>query len=86
MNTPRDKRPPIAEAMRWVSRITSVALEMLVPGLIGNWLDQRWGTSFLAPTGFAFGLVAATYHLLVMTGAIKRGGRKKLPPKKDKEP
>ena len=71
MNSPPEQ-PPIAKAMQWASRLMTVCLEMVLPGVLGHWLDQHWGTSFLALLGFGFGLVAGTYHLLVMTGAIKR--------------
>jgi hypothetical protein len=32
-------------------------------------LDERWGTGFLALAGFALGISAAIWHLLVMTKA-----------------
>jgi hypothetical protein len=45
---------------------------MVLPGIAGQWLDERWGTKFLTPLGFVFGLTAGFYHLLAMTGVIKR--------------
>ena len=59
--------------MRWVSRITVVALEMVLPGLGGQWLDRQLGPGFLVLIGFAFGLSAGMWHLLVMTGAVRTG-------------
>jgi len=56
-------------ATEWVSRILAVALEMILPGLAGQWLDTRWGTQFLALVGFGLGISLAIYHLLVMTKA-----------------
>jgi hypothetical protein len=64
----------MALAMEWVAKITTVALEMVLPGLAGRWLDAQLGTGFLVLLGFAFGLVAGISHLLLMTGAV---GRKK---------
>jgi hypothetical protein len=58
---------PLALAMEWVTKITAVALEMVLPGLAGQWLDQRWGTNFLALTGFALGIGVAIWHLILMT-------------------
>ena len=55
----------------WVARITAVAFEMFIPGLVGQWLDNRFGTSFLALAGFAFGLIGGMWHLLLMTGAYR---------------
>lgn len=64
-----DDRPPLALAVEWVSRITTVSLEMVVPGVVGYWLDHRWQTHFLAPLGFVFGVVAGMWHLLRMTAS-----------------
>ncbi|MEX1097867.1 MAG: AtpZ/AtpI family protein, partial [Planctomycetales bacterium] len=71
---PKDNRPPLAIAMDWVSRVFSVALIMVLPGLGGQWLDKRWGTNFLALAGFALGVAAGIYYLLVVT-RIKSNGR-----------
>jgi hypothetical protein len=68
--------------MEWVSRITAVALEMVLPGLGGQWLDRRWGTSFLGLLGFALGMTVGIWHLLQMTRALNNKGGKR-PPEKD---
>ena len=63
-----DARHPMALALEWVSKITTVVLEMVLPGLAGWWLDSRLGTrSLLTISGFALGFVAGITHLLVMT-------------------
>jgi len=62
-----DPRPPLAVAMEWVSQITTVVAEMVLPGLAGQWLDDRWGTGFLALVGFALGLTVGIWHLIAMT-------------------
>lgn len=67
MNQPPEQRPPMAAAMEWVGKITTVALEFFLPGLAGQWADERWGTSFLGLTGFAVGLAGGLWHLLRMT-------------------
>jgi hypothetical protein len=66
------KPPPLALALEWVVKITTVALMMVLPGLGGQWLDARWGTRFLALVGFAFGLSAALWYLLQMTAPPKK--------------
>lgn len=44
-----------------------VAMEMVLPGLAGYWLDQRLGTVVLLMlVGFALGGTAATVHLMHM--------------------
>jgi hypothetical protein len=63
-------------ALDWVSRITTVALEMVLPGLAGLWLDQRLGTSFLGLVGFALGMVLGFWHLLLMTRSVRTSGPK----------
>lgn len=57
----------MAAAMEWVSRILAVVVVMVGPGLLGHWLDDRWGTSFLTLLGFALGLIAGTTYLIALT-------------------
>lgn len=54
---------PMAVAMRWVSRVTGVVLMMVLPGLLGIYLDKRWGTGFCVLIGFAFGLAVGIWML-----------------------
>lgn len=60
----------MAQAMEWVTRITTVALEMVLPGLAGLWFDRRLGTGFFVLIGFGLGMVVGIWHLLVMTGSV----------------
>lgn len=47
-----------------------VSLEMVLPGLVGHWLDERLGTVVLLMLlGFALGGTAATMHLMQMVRA-----------------
>ncbi len=71
-----NERQPIAVAMGWVSKITTVALEMVLPGIGGQWLDERWGTNFLALLGFALGLTVGLMHLIQMTKRFGPQGAK----------
>jgi hypothetical protein len=60
----------MALAMAWVSRITTVAFEMVLPGLAGLWLDNTLGTVILFTlAGFGLGLTLAIWHLMKMTAA-----------------
>lgn len=70
-----DDRPPLIVAAEWVGKITGVALEMVLPGLLGTWLDRRWGTGFLALVGFGLGITVAIWHLLRITSLDDDGGR-----------
>jgi hypothetical protein len=74
MAAPKDRSSPLAVALEWVSRITAVALVMVVPGLAGYWLDTKLGTGFLMPAGFVFGIVVGMYSLLALTGAVAKKG------------
>jgi hypothetical protein len=76
---PQD-RPPMAVALDWVTRITTVALEMVLPGLVGLWLDRRWGTSFIGLVGFAIGMILGFWHLLLITRSVRNGGPRSKPP------
>ena len=57
----------MAEGMNWVSKITAVALEMVLPGLAGLWLDNQLETRFLTLLGFALGVPLGMWHLIAMT-------------------
>jgi Putative F0F1-ATPase subunit Ca2+/Mg2+ transporter len=67
---------PLSSAIEWVGRITAVGLEMVLPGLAGKWLDDRWGSApLLTFVGFGLGMVAGIWHLLIMTSARKADRR-----------
>ena len=57
----------MAQALVWISRITTVGLEMALPAIAGQWLDSKLQTSFLGVVGLVFGVVAGFWHLMVMT-------------------
>jgi len=54
----------MAAAYIWVSRIFSICGEMVLPGILGYWLDQYWGTKFIAILGFMLGLTLGMVHLI----------------------
>lgn len=57
--------------MEWAGRILSVAIEMMAPAIAGYYLDQWWGTGFLAVVGFGLGFALGMFHLLAMTGSLR---------------
>ena len=67
MTAPIDEQSSIGLALEWVSRILAVTLIMILPGLGGQWLDQRLGTGFLGLLGFAFGVTVGIWYLVAMT-------------------
>ncbi|QDU74534.1 Putative F0F1-ATPase subunit (ATPase_gene1) [Bremerella volcania] len=70
---------PIARAYLWVGRIFSICGEMLVPGLLGYWLDQTLGFEFsiFALIGFFVGLVFGMTHLVLMATTEQKSGSEK---------
>ena len=73
-------QPPIAAAMQWVTRITTVSLEMSLPAAGGYWLDDRWGTApWLVVVGATLGFVVGFRHLLQM---VDQANRRELAKKK----
>ena len=70
---PSDDLSPIAVAYQWASRIIVVALEMVLPGMAGLWLDKKLGTVVLFMlVGFGLGCTAAIVHLVQMTKTSSR--------------
>lgn len=69
MTNPPDERSPLAIAATWASRIITISLEMVIPGLLGYWLDNRVLNTKILFTllGFGFGLTFGTWHLIRMT-------------------
>jgi hypothetical protein len=60
---------PMAAAMQWVARVFAAALLMCLPGIGGQRLDSRWGTSWIGPVGFVAGLVGGMAYLISATRA-----------------
>jgi len=84
VNAPNDDRHPIAIAAQWASQITAVALEIVIPVMVGRWLDQNWGTSYWTVIGAVVGPPLGFWHLLVLTGVVG-GGDKTSGSGKDKQ-
>ena len=63
---PAQRGSPMALAAEWVARIIAISLLMFLPGVGGNWVDDRLGTKIFALVGFGFGLCAGLAVLLAM--------------------
>lgn len=57
----------MALAMEAVAKITTVGLEMVLPGVGGTYLDKYFQTSFLGLIGFGLGVAVGIWHLLQMS-------------------
>lgn len=54
--------------MEWVARVTTIALEMALPPLAGNWADGHFGTEpVLVIVGAVLGLTCGVWYLARMT-------------------
>jgi F0F1-type ATP synthase assembly protein I len=66
----QDKKPPedaspLIVAMQWSSRITTIALEMALPGLGGFWLDHKLGSRpIFTILGTIAGFSLGMFHLI----------------------
>ena len=68
MKTLPDDRAPLARAYQRATRGITVALGMVIPGLVGYFLDTRLGTrALLTIVGFALGVTFGIWELLRMT-------------------
>lgn len=68
MTSPPDDRSSVAVAYVWVSRLITVSLEMVLPGVFGLWVDGRLGiTPVFTLLGFATGLTWGVWHLVRIT-------------------
>jgi len=68
----KQQRSSVAQGFEWASRITAVSLEMVLPGIGGQWLDKQWGTNFLGLLGFALGVSLGILHLLAIAKEAER--------------
>jgi len=58
----------MATAMEWTSRITTISMEMVLPPLLGYWLDSKLGTrAVFVILGAAVGMTLGIWHLLKIT-------------------
>jgi F0F1-type ATP synthase assembly protein I len=58
--------------------VISIALEMILPGLVGLWIDRSLGTVMVfLVLGLAVGMAVAMLHLIRWTKSIQsQGGRR----------
>jgi F0F1-type ATP synthase assembly protein I len=61
----------MAKAVAWSSEAISIAAEMVVPGLIGLWIDRKLGTVMLfLVLGVALGMTLGLIHLVRLTKSL----------------
>lgn len=85
----RDRRPQVAQAYDWASRITSISLTMTLPAAAGYWGDVQLGTSpWLVILGAVVGLGAGLTQLIRLSDQMtsKRPNVTRRPTDKSKDP
>ncbi len=72
-----DHRSATAKAAEWASRIMTISLEMVLPGLAGYWLDGVLGTKVVFMLiGFAAGALIAFKQLLAIANQNTKRSQK----------
>jgi ATP synthase protein I len=68
-----DDRSPLVQAMDWATQITGLAMQMVVPAIIGYWLDLKLGTKFvLLILGMVLGFITGMRQLIRWSHASNR--------------
>ena len=81
MAYPPDDRAPLLKAVQYSSRVTTIALEMVVPGLIGLWIDRKLGTVMVfLVLGMVLGMVGGVAHLIQLGTSFARDAARDTPP------
>ncbi len=76
------KRPSLdpkamTEGAAAYSKVVTIASEMVVPGLIGLWIDHQFGTGPVAAvSGFVLGMILCVWHLMKMALTPPRQSRR----------
>lgn len=67
-----DDRSPLARATQWSVSTMTIAVEMVVPILLGAWIDGRLGTKgVFAIIGGTIGLAAGIWSLLRLVEPLR---------------
>ena len=67
-----DDRAPLAVAMEWTSVVTTISLEMALPGLVGYWGDRQLGTGvLLLVLGVILGFSLGMWQLIKLSKSSK---------------
>lgn len=66
-----DTRSSWAVGWGWASQVTSIALEMVLPGILGLWVDRQLGSVMVfLVLGVAFGVTGGMIHLVRFSRSI----------------
>lgn len=71
--------------MQLAVQASSIVGGMVLPGLIGDYLDSRFGTSFCVLIGIGLGVVVGTVQLLALARRGAKSGKNPGRPKDENE-
>ena len=78
MTQPLDDRSPSAKALSKVAQITSISLMMIVPAIIGYFVDQYFNTLILfTAIGLVLGIASAIWQLIKLINKRDQSAPKK---------
>ncbi len=79
-----DDRSVMAKSMAKVSELMAISLMMIVPALIGIWIDRMLSTVMLFTIlGLVFGMIGAGYQLVALVS--QSSNKQKSAAKNDKQ-
>ena len=71
---PPDERSILAMAAAWSAHVTMISLEMVLPGVLGFWIDQHLGTVMVfLVLGAILGMTTGILHLVRLTASPDGG-------------
>ena len=71
-----DDRSPMAKSFSKASEVTSISIMMIVPGLVGYWVDQKVGSVLVFTLlGLALGMGVAVRQLMLLVANPTDAGR-----------
>lgn len=73
--------------MYWATRISNIGMQMIVPPLLGWWLDSLWGTApGLLIAGAVLGFVSGLRSVFQLADRFSRTDRRPPPPSSEGSP
>ncbi len=79
------KNEMLDKGLEWLSRTIAVMIVMAGPGLIGSFIDRRFGMRLWTPIGLVVGFVLGTGLLLILARKLTPPARGKPIPFEDAE-
>ena len=73
-----DERSNLAKGIDWATRISTACLTMVLPALLGYYVDQRLGTKVIFMLlGLALGMALGIYQLIRIVNSLNESEKSK---------